>query len=81
MKEKITCNHLLKRIAACTRSGVVPGIDLRRFTEALNDPTTGLTYTALTGQHKQSVPDCERLHTKNIQTTPQLMSTGIKQIH
>ena len=54
-------NHLLKRIAACTRSGVVPGIDLRHFTEALNDPTTGLTYTALTGQHKQSVPDCERL--------------------
>lgn len=54
-------NHLLKRIAACTRSGGVPGINLRCFTEALNDPTTGLTYTALTGQHKQSVPDCERL--------------------
>jgi len=54
-------NHLLKRIAACTRNGSVPGINLRYFTEALNDPATGLTYTALTGQHKQSVPDAERL--------------------
>ena len=34
--------------------------------EALHDPTTGLTYEALTGKNKQSVPDCERL-----------MSTGV----
>ena len=54
-------NHLLKCIAACTRSGGEPGINLQCFTKALNDPATGLTYTALTGQHKQSVPDCERL--------------------
>lgn len=54
-------NHVLKRIAMCVRNGSVPGIDLEHFVEALHDPTTGLTYTALNGQHKQSVPDCERL--------------------
>lgn len=29
--------------------------------EALNDPTSGLTYPALTGSRKQSVVDAERL--------------------
>ena len=29
--------------------------------DALHDPTTGLTYEALTGKNKQSVPDCERV--------------------
>ena len=27
----------------------------------MNDPHTGLTYTALTGKRKQSVPDIEKL--------------------
>ena len=45
----------------CLRNGTIPDIDLQYFVEALHDPTTGLTYTSLNGQHKQSVPDCERL--------------------
>ena len=54
-------NHLLKRIVACLREGRLPGIDLRYMRDALHDPTTGLTYEALTGKNKQSVPDCERM--------------------
>lgn len=54
-------NHLLKRIVNCLREGVIPGIDLPFFRNALHDPETGLTYEALTGKNKQSVPDCERL--------------------
>ena len=38
-------NHVLKRITNCTRSGDVPGVDVRAFVEALHDPSTGLTYT------------------------------------
>lgn len=37
------------------------GIKLERYTEALYDSTTNLTYTALTGTRKQSVSDAERL--------------------
>ena len=54
-------NHLLKRIASRLREGYIPGIDLRHLRDALHDPSTGLTYEALTGKNKQSVPDCERL--------------------
>lgn len=54
-------NHLLKRIIACLREGVIPGIDLCHFRDALHDPHTGLTYEAVTGKNKQSVPDCERM--------------------
>lgn len=39
----------------------MPDVDVRASMEALHDPSTGLTYTALTGQRKQSVPDCERM--------------------
>jgi hypothetical protein len=34
---------------------------LQYFRDALNDETTGLTKSALTGVNKQSVPDCERM--------------------
>ena len=54
-------NHLLKRIIASLREGNIPGIDLRFMRDALHDPSTGLTYEALTGKNKQSVPDCERI--------------------
>ena len=54
-------NHLLKRIVTCLRDGRIPGVDLRHLRNALHDPTTGLTYEALTGKNKQSVPDCERM--------------------
>jgi len=59
-------NHVLKRITNCTRNGDVPDVDVRAFVEALHDPNTGLTYTALTGQHKQSVPDCERVFSRGV---------------
>ena len=34
---------------------------MERFVQALEDPTSGLTYSALTGVRKQSVEDAERL--------------------
>lgn len=34
---------------------------LERFEEALHDPTTGLTYTALSGTRKQCIEDVERI--------------------
>lgn len=43
------------------RQGGPKDIQLERFEEALHDPTTGLTYTALSGVRKQSVEDVERL--------------------
>ncbi len=52
-------NHLLKKIISSLREGLIPGIYLRYMRDALNDGTTGLTYEALTGKNKQSVPDCE----------------------
>jgi hypothetical protein len=39
---------------------------LERFTLALNDPSSGLTYPALTGQRKQSVQDAERLFSDGV---------------
>ena len=36
-------------------------MNLERFEEALHDPTSGLTYTALSGIRKQSVEDVEWL--------------------
>ena len=41
-------------------------MDLRHFVSALNDPLTGLTYTAFTGVRKQSVPDYERLFSAGV---------------
>ena len=40
---------------------MVSGIDLCYFRDALHDPQAGLTYEAVTGKNKQSVPDCERM--------------------
>ncbi len=54
-------NHLLKRVISRLRDGHIPGLDLRHLRDALHDPSSGLTYEALTGKNKQSVPDCERL--------------------
>jgi len=52
---------LMQRIANHTRSGGPAKIKLERFAEALRDPSSGLTYPALTGARKQSVVDAERL--------------------
>jgi hypothetical protein len=57
---------VLKRIATATRSGGPVQIKLERFTLALNDPSSGLTYPALTGQRKQSVQDAERLFSDGV---------------
>jgi hypothetical protein len=54
-------NHLLKHVCNRLREGLIPGLDLRHLRDSLHDPTTGLTYEALTGKNKQSVPHCERL--------------------
>ena len=54
-------NHLLKCTITCHCEGQIPGLDLQFLRDALHDPSTGLTYEALTGKNKQSVPDCECL--------------------
>ena len=52
---------ILQRIASHTRSGGPSKLNLEHFTEALSDPTSGLTYPAFVGSRKQSVIDAERL--------------------
>ena len=52
-------NHVLKRIAGRLRNGHIPGVDVQAFVKAINDPSTDLTYTALTVKRKQSVGDAE----------------------
>lgn len=54
-------NHILKRVAACTRNGNYSDLNFEAFVEAMRSPDTGLTYTALAGKRKQSVVDAERL--------------------
>ncbi len=51
----------MQRIGQSTREGGPASIDLEHFMEALHDPSTNLTYQALTGARKQSVSDVERL--------------------
>ena len=53
-------NHVLKRIVGCFRLNYVPNVDTSAFVGAMNNAHTGLTYTALTGKRKQSVPDAEK---------------------
>ncbi|CAB4022237.1 Hypothetical predicted protein, partial [Paramuricea clavata] len=42
--------HVFKRFTQCLRSGSIPGINMKAFADALNDPKSGLTYEALTGK-------------------------------
>ena len=56
----------MQRIATATRLGGPSELRLERFTEALEDPESGLTYPALTGQRKQSVRDAERLFSEQM---------------
>ena len=59
--------HVLKRIiTSCTRAVSIPDIDLHAFVACLNAADSGLTYTALTGQHKQPVPNCEKLFSRGV---------------
>ena len=57
----MTVYYLSQRIATQTRNGGPAKLKLECFVEALSDPASGLTYAALTGTHKQSVIDAERL--------------------
>ena len=52
---------MLKRIAGSLRKEHIPNVDVQAFVKAMHDPTTGLTYTALTGKRKQSVGDVKKL--------------------
>ena len=59
--------HCLKqRIAITTREVRNKSIKLERFYEALKDPSSGLTLSALTGVRKQSVSDAERLFSASL---------------
>lgn len=59
--EREICPPPPQRIGTSTRRGGPDELRLERYVEALQDPTSGLTYPALTGQRKQSVTDVERL--------------------
>lgn len=59
-------NHVLKRVATCTRNGNNADINSEAFVEAMRSPNTGLTYTALAGKRKQSVVDAEKLLSYNV---------------
>ena len=53
--------------ANCYRYSCGPlELKLERFSEAIEDASTGLTYAALTRQNKQSVWDAERLFSKGV---------------
>ena len=53
--------HILKRIWKHTREEGPPETNLQGFDDAMQDPKTGLTFAALTGERKQSVVDAERM--------------------
>lgn len=53
-------------MAGHTRNGGPDKLHLERYLEALQDPSTKLTYTAFVGSNKQSVPDAERLFSNEL---------------
>lgn len=61
------CVYSMQRIAHSTRCGGPLNLQLDRFTEALYDESSGLTFTALTGKRKQSVRDVEILFSDSMQ--------------
>lgn len=54
-------------MAHSTRLGGPPKLRLDRFTEALHDESSGLTFSALTGKRKQSIRDVEILFSERMQ--------------
>ena len=66
LHEREDYNHVLKRITECLRTGSIPGVNLCYFRDALHDSSTGLTYEALTGKQKRSVPHCEEIFSKSV---------------
>ena len=61
------CLSISQRIAKSARLGGPNQLQLDRFTEALYDESSGLTFPALTGQRKQSVKDAENLFSEGIE--------------
>ena len=59
--------YFFQRIGQCTRRGGPEKLKLERFTEALHDPSTHLTYPAITGQRKQSIRDVEILFSEDVE--------------
>ena len=57
----------MQRISQSTRHGGPASINLEHLVEALYDPSTNLTYPALTGARKQSIQDVETLFSKEIE--------------
>ena len=57
---------MLKHIAECLRLGLILRVNLCHFRDALHDPSTGLTYEALTGKQKQLVPHCEEIFSRGV---------------
>ncbi len=53
-------------MAQSTRRGGPERLKLERFTEALYDKSSNLTYTALTGRRKQSIRDVENLFSSSV---------------
>jgi len=51
----------MQRIANHTRNGGPSRLNLKRYTEALSDPSSGLTYPAFVGSQKQSLTYAEHL--------------------
>ena len=49
ISENTVYTLILQRIASHTRSGGPSKLNLEHFTEALSDPTSGLTYPAFVG--------------------------------
>ena len=64
--ERDDYGRVLKCLTHSFRDGNIPGIDLRRYIDALKDLSTGLTKQALTGERKQNIPDCERVWTISV---------------
>ena len=57
----------VQRMGESTRKGGPDKMKTERYTEALYDPSTNLTYPALTGQRKQSIRDVEALFSKGVE--------------
>lgn len=58
---------IVERVGQCTRRGGPDQLKLKRFTQALYDPNTHLTYPAITGQRKQSIRDVEILFSEEVE--------------
>ena len=54
-------------MAQSTRRGGPEDLRLDRFTEALHDEQSGMTFPALTGQRKQSVRDAEIFFSEDVE--------------